>query len=134
MNRLTLKATAAAGLSHQDIGKFINATRPHCRRGGVTGLMIREEDAVHFLLEGPEAELQEVTSRIRASGLFGQVLTAGEMPIRFRAFDRICLAYAKPGNLPEDMRREITMLTGLEFGLGSGLTFEQEFGPPALAA
>lgn len=115
MIRLVLSAAPAAGLTHQDIGKFISETRPQCRNGGVTGMMIRNGGTIHFIIEGPQTAINATASQILSSPLFEGTAKGGAMPIRFRALDKICLAYAKPENLSEDMCREITMLTGLEF-------------------
>jgi len=115
MHRLILAATPAAGFRNLDIARFINETRPFCKSSGITGLMILEGGTMHILLEGPETALKEITARTRNSPLFTAAEPAGSMPIRFRALDKICLACTKPENLPADMRREIAMLTGLEF-------------------
>ncbi|WP_027258358.1 BLUF domain-containing protein [Leisingera aquimarina] len=115
MHRLTLTAQLTAGTSHQQIAQFISRNRPAFRDGGATGMMIRSGEEVHFILEGPEAALQNTVSQAKSSPLFVSADVTGAMPIRSRAFDKIYLSYAKAEHLASAMRREVAMLTGLAF-------------------
>ncbi|MCF6432002.1 hypothetical protein [Leisingera sp. MMG026] len=122
MHRLILTARLTAGTSHQQIAEFISRNRPAFRDAGATGMMIRSGEQVHFILEGPQAALQNTAGQAKSSPLFASAGVTSTMPVSCRVFDKICLAYARPENLGAGMRREITLLTGLEFT------------PPALAA
>ncbi|QDI75314.1 MULTISPECIES: hypothetical protein [Leisingera] len=114
MHRLVITAKLAPGTTHQQIARFISQNRPAMQKGGATGMMIRCGGTLQIILEGPEAVTQATASAARSSGLFTAAKAAGAVPIRFRAFDKICLAYAKPEHLGGSLRREIGLLTGLE--------------------
>ncbi|UWQ40226.1 hypothetical protein K3718_11680 [Leisingera aquaemixtae] len=114
MHRLVITAKLAPGTTHQQIARFISQNRPAMQKGGATGMMIRCGGTLQIILEGPEAVTQATASAARSSGLFTSADAAGAVPIRFRAFEKICLAYAKPEQLGAGMRREIGLLTGLE--------------------
>ncbi|MFY0310301.1 hypothetical protein ACFMBG_10485 [Leisingera sp. D0M16] len=114
MQRLVITATLAAGTTHQQIARFICQNRPVLQKHGATGMMIRSGGTLQIILEGPAAVLQSTIAAARSSAIFGTVEAAGSMPIRFRVFDKICLAYARPEQLEAGMRREISMLTGLD--------------------
>lgn len=114
MHRLVITAKLAPGTTHQQIARFISQNRPAMQQGGATGMMIRCGGTLKIILEGPEAVMQATANAARSSGLFTSADTKGAVPIRFRAFDKICLAYAKPEHLDGSLRREIGLLTGLE--------------------
>ncbi|UWQ61462.1 hypothetical protein K3723_11315 [Leisingera caerulea] len=114
MHRLVITAKLAAGTTHQQIARFISQNRPPMQKGGATGMMIRSGGTVHVILEGPEAVMQATANAAASCGIFTSAEAAQTMPIRFRVFDGICLAYAKPEQLGAGMRREVAMLTGLD--------------------
>ncbi|WP_264213031.1 hypothetical protein [Leisingera thetidis] len=115
MHRLILTTRLAPGTRHLEIGSYISRNRPALRQGGATGMMIRSGEAVHFVLEGPQAVLELATAQARSSRLFASVQVAGLVPVSCRAFDRLCLAYARPELLTEEIRHEIATHTGLKF-------------------